>query len=344
MLLRLRFALTPTRSEAIMIRQNKFPRFAPAFATLLPFFLVFATACNSDSTNGSAAVAGAGNGGADGNGGNSTTSTAGAGAGTTIGGGSGGGAGIGSTVATAGVAGTSTNPTGLGPAPVALGASTELSTAGGYVLLAKTAITNVTGSSISGGHVGLSPAAASFISGFALVADSSNVFSTSAMVVAPGKLYASDYAAPTPTNLTTAVLDMEADYLDAASRSTPDFLNLGSGNIGGLTLAPGLYTWGTGVTIANDVTIAGGANDVWIFQIANDLDVSSAKNVVMSGGASAKNVFWAVAGQVTIHANAHFEGTILCKTAITLQTAASMHGRALAQSLIALDNNAITAP
>lgn len=328
-----------------MIRQNTFARFTPALATLSPLLLALATACNSDSTDDAAAVAGAGHGGggADGNGNNTRTSTT-AGADTTMGGGSGGGVGIGSTAATTGGANTSTTPTRLGPAPVALGAATELSTAGAYVLLAKTAITNVTGSLITGGHVGISPAAASFISGFALVADPSNVFSTSAMVAASGKLYASDYAAPTPTNLTTAVLDMEADYLDAASRSTPDFLNLGSGNIGGLTLAPGLYTWGTGVTIANDVTIAGGANDVWIFQIANDLDVSSAKNVVMSGGASAKNVFWAVAGQVTIHANAHFEGTILCKTAITLQTTASMHGRALAQSLIALDNNAITAP
>ncbi|HEY5956228.1 MAG TPA: ice-binding family protein, partial [Polyangiaceae bacterium] len=215
---------------------------------------------------------------------------------------------------------------------------------GGYVLLAKTAITNATGSSISGGHVGLSPAAASFISGFAMVADPSNVWATAAAVVAPGKIYASDYAAPTPANLTAAVLDMQADYEDAAGRITPDFLNLGSGNIGGLTLAPGLYTWETGVTIANDVTLAGGANDVWILQIANDLDVSSAKNVILSGGASAKNVFWAVAGQVTIHANAHFEGNILCKTAITMQTTASMHGRALAQSLIALDNNAVVAP
>jgi hypothetical protein len=326
-----------------MIRQITNTCITPAIVAIFPLFFALATACTSDSTDGSASVAGAGNGG--GGDGNNMTSTAGSGGGITMGGGgSNGGAGSASTLATAGGASTSTNPMGLGPAPVALGATTELSTAGGYVLLAKTAITNVTGSSISGGHVGLSPAAASFISGFALVADPSNEFSTSTMVVAPGKLYASDYAAPTPTNLTTAVLDMEADYLDAASRTTPDFLNLGSGSIGGLTLAPGLYTWGSGVTIANDVTIAGGANDVWIFQIANDLDVSSAKNVLMSGGASAKNVFWAVAGQVTIHANAHFEGTILCKTAITFQTAASMHGRALAQSLIALDNNAITAP
>jgi hypothetical protein len=236
------------------------------------------------------------------------------------------------------------NPSGLGPAPVDLGSPTSGASVGAYVLLAKTGITNVTGSSITGGALGLSPAAASFITGFSLIADSTNVYSTSASVVSPGKIYASNYATPTPSNLTTAVLAMQTAYTDAAGRTNPDHLNLGSGNIGGQTLAPGLYTWGTGVTIPTDVTIAGGANDVWIFQISKDLDVSSAKNVILSGGAQAKNIFWQVAGKVTIHANAHFEGIVLCQTAITLQTTASMHGRALAQSLVAIDNNAITAP
>lgn len=236
------------------------------------------------------------------------------------------------------------NPLGLGPAAVDLGSPSDVASAGSYVLLAKTGITNVTGSSITGGALGLSPAAASFITGFSLIADSTNVFSTSASVVPPGKVYASDYATPTPSNLTTAVLEMQTAYTDAAGRTNPDHLNLGSGNIGGQTLAPGLYTWGTGVTIPADVTIAGGANDVWIFQISKDLDVSSAKNVILSGGADAKNIYWQVAGKVTIHANAHFEGVILCQTAITLQTTASLHGRALAQSLVAIDNNAITAP
>jgi hypothetical protein len=236
------------------------------------------------------------------------------------------------------------NPSGLGPAPVDLGSPTDVASAGTYVLLAKTGITNVTGSSITGGALGVSPAAASFITGFSLIADSTNVFSTSASVATPGKIYASNYAAPTPSNLTTAVLAMQTAYTDAAGRTNPDHLNLGSGNIGGQTLAPGLYTWGTGVTIPTDVTISGSATDVWIFQISQDLDLSTAKNVILSGGAQAKNVFWQVAGKVIIHSNAHFEGVVLCQTAVTLQTSASMHGRALAQSLIALDNNAITAP
>jgi hypothetical protein len=236
------------------------------------------------------------------------------------------------------------NPAGLGPAAVELGSTTNLAAPGSYALLAKTEITNVTGSSITGGNLGLSPAAASFVIGFALTADSTNVFSTSPSVVPPARIYASDYAAPTPSNLTTAVLAMQTAYTDAAGRTNPDFLNLGSGDIGGRTLAPGLYTWGSGVTVPTDVTISGGANDVWLFQIANDLDVSSAMHVLLGGAAQAKNIFWQVAGQVTIHANAHFEGVILSQTSITLQTMASMHGRALAQTLIALDNNAITTP
>jgi hypothetical protein len=236
------------------------------------------------------------------------------------------------------------NPAGLGPAPVDVGSTTDVGSAGSYVILAKTGITNVTGSLITGGNLGLSPVAATALTGFSETADSSNVFSTSASVVTPAKIYAANYMPPTPTKLTTAVLAMQAAYTDAAGRNPPDHLNLSSGNLGGLTLAPGLYTWGNTVTIPTDVTLSGGVNDVWIFQISNDLDITAAKSVVLSGGAQAKNVFWQVAGQVTIHANAHFEGVILSKTAITLQTNATLHGRALAQSLVAIDNNAITAP
>ncbi|MBA3395962.1 MAG: DUF3494 domain-containing protein [Deltaproteobacteria bacterium] len=236
------------------------------------------------------------------------------------------------------------NPAGLGPAPIELGSTSDLAAAGSYVILAKTGVTNVTGSLITGGHVGLSPAAATFITGFGPSMDASNMFSTSASVASPGKIYASNYASPTPANLTVAVLAMQTAYSDAASRSDPDFLNLSSGNLGGLTLEPGLYHWGTTVTIPTDVTISGGANDVWIFQITNDLDVTAAQNIILAGGAQAKNIFWQVAGQATIHENAHFEGVIISKTAITLQTTATLRGRLLAQSLVAIDNNAITAP
>jgi len=233
------------------------------------------------------------------------------------------------------------NPLGKGPAPVSLGSAAGLGSAGSYAILAKTGISNVTGSTVTG-DMGLSPAAASFITGFSLIADGTNVFSTSSSVV--GKIYAANYAVPSPSNLTTAIGSMETAYTDAAGRTLPDFNELSSGNLGGLTLVPGLYKWTSTVTIPTDVTIAGGANDTWIFQTSGDLSINAAKSVVLSGGAQAKNIVWQVAGHATLGATSHFEGIILAKTAITLQTGASMKGRALAQTLVALDNNAITSP
>ena len=218
-----------------------------------------------------------------------------------------------------------------------------LASSGEFVILAKTAISTVPTSSISG-HIGVSPAAASFITGFALVADPSNVFSTSTQVVGGGKVFAANYAVPSPTLLTTAVLDMQAAYTDAAGRVTPEFLNLGSGNIGGLTLTPGLYNWGSTVLLPADVEISGGPNDVWIFQMSGDLVMSAAKRITLSGGALAKNIFWQVAGQVTIGTTAHFEGVVLSQTAIVLQTGASLNGRALAQSMVALDRATLVPP
>ena len=236
------------------------------------------------------------------------------------------------------------NPMGEGPAPVEIGEAADLASPGAYVLLAKAGISNVTGSSVVVGHVAISPAAGSFITGFSLTADPSNTFSTSSSVVSPARVYAADDAVPTPSNLTAAVLHMEAAYTDAASRSPADELNLSDGDLGGLTLAPGLYSWGSSVTIPGDLTFAGGEDDVWILQISGDLDLSAAQSVVLSGGASPSNIFWQVAGATTMHANAHFEGVLVSSTSIVLQTNASFVGRALAQTMIALDDNSVTAP
>ncbi|MDP2648554.1 MAG: ice-binding family protein [bacterium] len=221
-----------------------------------------------------------------------------------------------------------------GPAAVNLG------TAGNFVILAKTGI-STTGSTSVVGDLGLSPAAATYITGFALTLPAAGAFSTSAMVT--GKVYAPGYADPTPANLTTAVLDMQNAYTDAAGRA-PDVTELGAGNIGGLTLAPGVYKWGTGVTIPVDVTLSGGANDVWIFQIAQGLDVSSAAKIVLAGGAQASNIFWVVAGQTTIGTSAVFNGNILDQTTIVLNTGATLNGRALAQAAVTLDASAVTVP
>jgi hypothetical protein len=215
----------------------------------------------------------------------------------------------------------------------------NLGAAGNYVILAKTTITNVATSAITG-DLGLSPAATSFFTGFALT--NATGYATSSQVT--GKLYGADMVSPTPTNLTTAVNNMLTAYTDAAGRPTPDFLALGNGNIGGKTLAPGLYKWTNAVTLPSNVTISGGADDVWIFQIAGDLTVSNAVNVTLSGGAQAKNIFWQVAGTLSLGTTSHFEGIILTKTAITFNTGASFTGRALAQTAVILDKNAITMP
>ncbi|MCX5884777.1 MAG: Ig-like domain-containing protein [Proteobacteria bacterium] len=222
-----------------------------------------------------------------------------------------------------------------GPAPVNLG------TAGNFVILAKSGI-STTGTTAVVGDMGLSPAAASFITGFGLIMDASNEFSTSSLVT--GKIYAADYAPPTPAKMTTAVSDMETAYTDAAGRTLPDFTELGAGNIDRMTLAPGLYKWGTGVTIPIGVTLSGGADDVWIFQIGQDLSVANGAIVTLSGGAQAKNIFWQVAGQATLGTTSDFKGIILCQTAIVLQTGAQMNGRAFAQTAVTLDATAITVP
>jgi hypothetical protein len=226
---------------------------------------------------------------------------------------------------------------------VSLGTAGDLSGAGSYVVLAETAITS-TGTTAITGNVGISPNKAASIAGFGLIADATNVFSTSSLVT--GKVYASDYAVPTPANLTAAVLSMQAAYTDAAGRAATSAAttNVGAGTLTSLTLTPGVYEWGTAVTIPTDLTLNGSATDVWIFKVAGTLDMAAAKNVILIGGALAQNIFWQVSGAVTIGAGSHFDGIILAQTGITLLTGASMNGRALAQSAVTLQGNAITAP
>ncbi len=220
------------------------------------------------------------------------------------------------------------------------GGPVNLGMAGNFVILAKSGIDTVPTSAVTG-NLGLSPAAASFITGFALTSDASNAFSTSPQVT--GSVYASDYAVPTPSNLTTAVGDMELAFTDAAGRAA-GVTELGAGNIGGMTLAPGVYKWGTGLLIPTDVTLNGSATDIWIFQIAQNLTVSSAVRVNLSGGAVARNIVWQVAGLVEIGTTAHIEGVVLCQTSITLGTGASINGRLLAQTAVNIDGSAIVQP
>ena len=214
-------------------------------------------------------------------------------------------------------------------------ATVPLGLAGNYVVLSKTGVTNVYKTSITG-DVGSSP-----ITGAAILVSCAEV---------TGNIYSVDAAGPAPcavidaSRLTTSISDMETAYVDAAGRINPDFLNLGAGDIGGKTLTPGLYKWTTSLLIPTDITIAGGPNDVFIFQVAGTLNMSSAVNITLTGGAQAKNIFWQVAGAVTLGTTSHFEGIILGATGINLQTGASINGRLLAQTAVTLQMNTVTKP
>jgi hypothetical protein len=254
-----------------------------------------------------------------------------------------GGSSGGGNASSGGSSGASSSSTGIGAPDGAKSASTpavNLGTAGNYAILAQAGISNVPTSAITG-NLGVSPAAASYITGFSLTADSTNVFSTSPQVT--GKVYAADYVALTASNLTAAIMDMQLAFTDAAGRA-PKLTEVGAGNIGGMTLTPGVYKWGTGLLIPTSVTLSGGASDVWIFQIAQNLTVSSAANVILTGGAVPKNVFWQVAGLADLGTTAHFEGVILTQSSIALETGASINGRLLAQTAVTIAQSTVVQP
>jgi len=222
-----------------------------------------------------------------------------------------------------------------GQAPVNLG------TAGNFAILAKSGISTVPTSVVTG-DIGVSPIDSTAITGFSLNLAAASPFATSAMIT--GKAYAPGYAVPTPAYLTTAIGDMQIAYTDAAGRSIPDFTELGAGQIGGLTLVPGLYKWGTDVLISSDVTLNGGPNEVWIFQIAGKITQANGTKIHLTGGALAANVFWQAFGDVSLGTTAHFEGIIMAQTSISLGTGASINGRLLAQTAVTLEANTVTAP
>jgi hypothetical protein len=217
-----------------------------------------------------------------------------------------------------------------GQTPVPLGE------AGIFAILTKSGITDVFPSAING-DIGASP-----ITGAAIHLTCAEMMT--------GRIYSDNAAGPLPCRvtapalLTKAVGDMEIAYTDAAGRMLPDFIDLGGGLIGGLTLVPGLYKWNTRVLISTDVTLSGGPNDVWIFQVAGTLTQANATRVTLKGGALPKNIFWQISGAVAIGTTAHFEGVMLAKTRIAMKTSASANGRLLAQTAVTLQENSVTQP
>jgi hypothetical protein len=229
----------------------------------------------------------------------------------------------------------------------------NLLSAGNFAILAKTTITDVPASAIVG-DIGVSPG-----TGFAIKVTcpemTGRIYAVDATYVGSGDVTCSS---PGPgankTLVDNAVADMGTAYADAAGRTTPDFTELGAGNISGLVLDPGLYKWSTAVNINTDVTLhaRGDANAVWIFQIAGDLSVAPAGSlpvgikVLLAGGAKAANIFWQVGGLTgaTLGTFATFNGNILSAKQAIANTGAVVNGRMLANTQVTLQQNPVTKP
>lgn len=205
-----------------------------------------------------------------------------------------------------------------GPSPVDLGSAAR------FTILAGAAVTTTGGGAIIG-NVGASPI------------DGAAIHVTAAQVT--GTIYAVDATGPAgsvtdPTMLTLAKMDLTIAYNDAAGRTpipTGPYLNPNGGNIGGQNLGPGLYKFtDTALVTGADLTLTGGADDVWIFQIAADLQVGSGIQVILAGGAQAENIFWQVGTSAVLDTSSVFKGTIMADQAITMNTSSTLEGRALA--------------
>lgn len=216
----------------------------------------------------------------------------------------------------------------------------NLGTAGDFTILTETGITT-TGVTAITGNIGVSPIAATAITGFGLIMNTNGESSHSSKVT--GSVFASNYADPTPSNMTTAVGDMKTAFTKANGLTSPaPIVNIYAGNISDRTLKPGLYKWSTGVLITNaGVALSGTADQVWIFQIAQNLTVNNGAIIHLEGGAQAKNIFWVVSGKATLGTTADFSGVILSKTLISLNTGATVTGRLLAQTAVTLIANTV---
>jgi hypothetical protein len=219
----------------------------------------------------------------------------------------------------------------------------NLGAAGGFAILTHAGITDVPTSIITG-NIG-TDAAGSAITGLSV--------STSCPEVT-GKVYTVDATGPgcetiNPTLLGTAMTDEQTAYTTANGLATT-VLNTGngSGEIGGQTLVPGVYTFtggSTNVTISTNLTLSGGATGVWVFQIPGTFDVATGIHVNLTGGAEADNVFWIVAGQTTLHATSIVNGTILDYAGIAMQNGAKLNGSAMSHTAsVTLIANTITLP
>ena len=202
--------------------------------------------------------------------------------------------------------------------------SPDLRGAGAFAVLAGSTVTS-TGATGLVGDLGVSPGTA--VTGFP-----PGTFS--------GTIHAGDATSA------VAMTDLTSAYNDAAGRTVGAVTV--AGNLGGLTLPPGLYKSTSSLSISSgDLTLdaQGDANAVFIFQMASTLTTTSGRAVVLSGGAKASNVFWQVGSSATLGTTSGFKGTILANQSITLSTGATLNGRALARiGAVTLAGNAVVMP
>jgi hypothetical protein len=204
--------------------------------------------------------------------------------------------------------------------------SVPLGSAATFEVLAGSTVTNTGPTIITGGDLGLSPGSA--VTGFP-----------------PGTLTPPAVMDVTDPTAAQAELDLTTAYLYTAGLPGGAVL---PGDMSGLTFAPGLYTTSSTVQLsAGNVTLdaQGNANAVFIFQVGSTLTTIGSTQVILAGGAQAKNVFWQVASSATLGTNSIFQGTIISLQSITLDTGATLTGRALARNAaVTLDSNTVTAP
>jgi len=220
----------------------------------------------------------------------------------------------------------------------------DLGLAGNYVILSQSGI-STTGVTHVTGDMGISPMAAIGITGFSLILPAGGAFSTSSLVT--GNVYASDYNAPTPSLLTTAITNMTTAYTTANGKAPTVPAELLAGNLNSQTLVAGVYKWGTGVTVTTGLTLDGGGDNcaTFIFQIAGDLIISNGAIITLQNGAQAKNIFWVVAGsKAQLGTTVNFSGNILAKTLISLNTGANVTGKLLSQTAVTLIASTVVNP